>query len=138
MDNLLQKTLNATTWIFASDQSGNMSVGIKQTGKFQHSSFLAGGLVKNAENHPNIQPADKPQDIVILETIDEAKEASGSKYGNANDEAPYDEWESEDDLDDNSSTAPEIRQQSETQGQKTQSKHSRALKLRDSTDRVSI
>ncbi|WAR61585.1 hypothetical protein PtB15_12B275 [Puccinia triticina] len=79
---------------------------------------------------------DKPQDIVILETIDEAKEASGSEYGNANDEAPYNEWESEDDLDDNSSTAAEICQQSDTQGQKTQSKHSRALKLRDLTDRI--
>ncbi|KAA1127485.1 hypothetical protein PGTUg99_037188 [Puccinia graminis f. sp. tritici] len=45
MDNLLRKTLNANTWIFVADQSGNMYVGIKQTGKFQHSSFLAGSHV---------------------------------------------------------------------------------------------
>jgi len=45
MDNLLRKTLNANTWIFVVDRSGNMYVGIKQTGKFQHSSFLAGSHV---------------------------------------------------------------------------------------------
>ncbi|KAI7962198.1 hypothetical protein MJO28_000292 [Puccinia striiformis f. sp. tritici] len=45
MDNLLRKTLNANTWIFVADQAGNMYVGIKQTGKFQHSSFLAGSYV---------------------------------------------------------------------------------------------
>lgn len=45
MDNLLRKTLNANTWIFVVDRSGNMYVGIKQTGRFQHSSFLAGSHV---------------------------------------------------------------------------------------------
>lgn len=45
MDRLLRKTLNANTWIFVADRSGNLYVGVKQTGKFQHSSFLAGSHV---------------------------------------------------------------------------------------------
>ncbi|WAQ81385.1 hypothetical protein PtA15_1A726 [Puccinia triticina] len=45
MENLLQKTLNANTWILVADQSGNMYVGIKQTGEFQHSSLLTGSHV---------------------------------------------------------------------------------------------
>lgn len=45
MDNLLRKTLNANTWIFVADKSGNLYVGLKQTGRFQHSSFLGGSDV---------------------------------------------------------------------------------------------
>lgn len=45
MDNLLRKTLNANTWIFVADKHGHLYVGLKQTGRFQHSSFLGGGDV---------------------------------------------------------------------------------------------
>lgn len=45
IDTLLRKTLNVNTWIFVADRFGNLYVGIKQTGRFQHSSFLGGGQV---------------------------------------------------------------------------------------------
>ncbi|MBW0510174.1 hypothetical protein O181_049889 [Austropuccinia psidii MF-1] len=45
MDNLLRQTLNTNTWIFVADRHANLYIGIKQTGKFQHSSFLGGSHV---------------------------------------------------------------------------------------------
>lgn len=48
MDKLLRQTLGANTWIYVSDESFNIFIGIKETGLFQHSSFLAGGIVTSA------------------------------------------------------------------------------------------
>lgn len=45
---LLRKTVRRNTWIFVSDKHFNIFIGIKDTGTFQHSSFLAGGLVTSA------------------------------------------------------------------------------------------
>ncbi|PRP78159.1 hypothetical protein PROFUN_07338 [Planoprotostelium fungivorum] len=45
---LLKKTLLPNTWIFVTDESLNMYVGPKESGKFQHSSFLSGGRVTAA------------------------------------------------------------------------------------------
>lgn len=45
---LLRKTVRRNTWIFISDKHFNIFIGIKDTGTFQHSSFLAGGLVTSA------------------------------------------------------------------------------------------
>ncbi|CAH7674229.1 hypothetical protein PPACK8108_LOCUS9141 [Phakopsora pachyrhizi] len=45
MDHLLRKPLSVNTWIFVADKNGNLYVGIKHPGKFQHSSFLAGSYV---------------------------------------------------------------------------------------------
>lgn len=48
MDKLLRKTVGVNTWIYVSDESFNIFIGIKETGLFQHSSFLAGGIVTSA------------------------------------------------------------------------------------------
>ncbi|KAJ7071115.1 hypothetical protein C8F01DRAFT_416271 [Mycena amicta] len=48
VDRLLRKTVQRNTWIFCSDKHFNVFVGIKQTGTFQHSSLLAGGVVTSA------------------------------------------------------------------------------------------
>ncbi|KAK7694943.1 hypothetical protein QCA50_002131 [Cerrena zonata] len=66
LDRLLRKTLRRNTWIYVSDKNFNIFVGIKsmhsgdpsfdslltditvEPGTFQHSSFLAGGLVTSA------------------------------------------------------------------------------------------
>ncbi|CAH7665904.1 hypothetical protein PPACK8108_LOCUS198 [Phakopsora pachyrhizi] len=45
MDHLLRKPLSVNTWIFVADKNGNLYIGIKHPGKFQHSSFLAGSHV---------------------------------------------------------------------------------------------
>ncbi|WWD16577.1 hypothetical protein CI109_101005 [Kwoniella shandongensis] len=45
---LLRKTVRRNTWIYVSDMNLNLFVGIKQSGSFQHSSFLAGGKVTSA------------------------------------------------------------------------------------------
>ncbi|OWZ32685.1 IQ domain-containing calmodulin-binding protein [Cryptococcus neoformans var. grubii Br795] len=45
---LLRKTVRRNTWIYVSDMKLNLFVGIKQSGAFQHSSFLAGGKVTSA------------------------------------------------------------------------------------------
>ncbi|OCF57996.1 IQ domain-containing calmodulin-binding protein [Kwoniella mangroviensis CBS 10435] len=45
---LLRKTVRRNTWIYVSDMKLNLFVGIKQSGNFQHSSFLAGGKVTSA------------------------------------------------------------------------------------------
>ncbi|KAJ7492706.1 hypothetical protein FB451DRAFT_1389061 [Mycena latifolia] len=44
VDRLLRKTVKRNTWIYVSDKNFNMFVGIKQTGTFQHSSLLSGGV----------------------------------------------------------------------------------------------
>lgn len=48
MDALLRKTVQANTWIYVLNARRELYVGIKQTGKFQHSSFLFGGRVLSA------------------------------------------------------------------------------------------
>ncbi|KAI1793831.1 hypothetical protein LXA43DRAFT_998589 [Ganoderma leucocontextum] len=48
LEKLLRKTVRRDTWIYVSDKNFNMFVGIKDSGSFQHSSFLAGGLVTSA------------------------------------------------------------------------------------------
>ncbi|XAO23003.1 hypothetical protein I312_101780 [Cryptococcus bacillisporus CA1280] len=45
---LLRKTVRRNTWIYVSDMKLNLFVGIKHSGTFQHSSFLAGGKVTSA------------------------------------------------------------------------------------------
>ncbi|KAK7050871.1 hypothetical protein VNI00_004983 [Paramarasmius palmivorus] len=45
---LLRKTVQRNTWIWVTDRNYNLFVGIKDTGKFQHSTFLGGGLVTSA------------------------------------------------------------------------------------------
>ncbi|KAL5535494.1 hypothetical protein ACEPAF_3588 [Sanghuangporus sanghuang] len=45
---LLRKTVRRNTWIYVADRQFNLYIGIKNTGTFQHSSFLAGGLVISA------------------------------------------------------------------------------------------
>ncbi|WVO13258.1 hypothetical protein L204_100871 [Cryptococcus depauperatus] len=45
---LLRKTVRRNTWIYVSDMKLNLFVGIKKSGTFQHSSFLAGGKVTSA------------------------------------------------------------------------------------------
>jgi hypothetical protein len=40
---LLRKSVRKNTWIFVSDTAGRLYVGIKDSGAFQHSSFLQGG-----------------------------------------------------------------------------------------------
>ncbi|KAH8120288.1 hypothetical protein DFH11DRAFT_49324 [Phellopilus nigrolimitatus] len=49
-DMVLRKTVRRNTWIYVavSDKHFNLFIGIKDTGAFQHSSFLAGGLVTSA------------------------------------------------------------------------------------------
>lgn len=52
MNRLLRKTTRPNTWIFVSDTRFRLYIGIKQSGAFQHSSFLHGarlaaaGLIK--------------------------------------------------------------------------------------------
>lgn len=48
MDVLLRKTINSNTWIYVADTQGNLYVGIKSTGGFQHSSFMFGATVASA------------------------------------------------------------------------------------------
>jgi len=48
MDRLLRKTVKRNTWIYVSDKNFNLFIGIKETGSFQHSSFMSGGLVTSA------------------------------------------------------------------------------------------
>lgn len=48
MNHLLSKTTKKNTWIFATDKNMRLYVGIKQSGAFQHSSFLHGGRLAAA------------------------------------------------------------------------------------------
>ncbi|CAK4031345.1 IQ domain-containing IQM4-like [Lecanosticta acicola] len=48
MNHLLRKTTKSNTWIFVADTSFRLYVGIKQSGAFQHSSFLKGARVSAA------------------------------------------------------------------------------------------
>lgn len=48
MDALLRKTVSQNTWIYVLNSRRELYVGLKQTGKFQHSSFLYGGRVLSA------------------------------------------------------------------------------------------
>ncbi|KAF7436724.1 hypothetical protein PC9H_003557 [Pleurotus ostreatus] len=48
LNRLLRKTVRRNTWIYVSDKNFNIFIGIKETGEFQHSSFLGGGLVTSA------------------------------------------------------------------------------------------
>lgn len=48
MNHLLRKTTKKNTWIFVADSSMRLYVGIKQSGAFQHSSFLKGARVAAA------------------------------------------------------------------------------------------
>jgi len=48
MNNLLRKTTKKNTWIFVADTSFRLYIGIKQSGAFQHSSFLHGGRISSA------------------------------------------------------------------------------------------
>lgn len=45
---LLRKSVKKNTWIFVADTSFRLYVGIKQSGAFQHSSFLQGGRISAA------------------------------------------------------------------------------------------
>lgn len=45
---LLKKTVSRNTWIYVTDRNFNLFVGIKETGSFQHSSFLGGAWVTSA------------------------------------------------------------------------------------------
>lgn len=48
MNHLLRKTTKKNTWIFVADTSMRLYIGIKQSGAFQHSSFLHGARVAAA------------------------------------------------------------------------------------------
>ncbi|PNS20253.1 IQ domain-containing protein IQM5 [Sphaceloma murrayae] len=48
MNSLLRKTTKKNTWIFVADTSFRVYLGIKQSGAFQHSSFLHGARVSAA------------------------------------------------------------------------------------------
>ncbi|OQN95815.1 hypothetical protein B0A48_18100 [Cryoendolithus antarcticus] len=48
MNHLLRKTTKTNTWIFVADTSFRLYLGIKQSGAFQHSSFLHGARVAAA------------------------------------------------------------------------------------------
>lgn len=48
MTRLLRKTTRKNTWIFVADTSFRLYIGIKQSGAFQHSSFLHGARVSAA------------------------------------------------------------------------------------------
>ena len=48
MNRLLRKSVKKKTWIFVADTSMNMYVGIKQSGSFQHSSFMRGSRISSA------------------------------------------------------------------------------------------
>ncbi|KAL2755805.1 hypothetical protein ACRALDRAFT_2122599 [Sodiomyces alcalophilus JCM 7366] len=47
-DKLLRKSVRKNTWIFVADTSFRVYVGIKDSGVFQHSSFLQGGRISAA------------------------------------------------------------------------------------------
>jgi hypothetical protein len=47
-DKLLRKTVRKNTWIFVADTSFRLYIGIKASGAFQHSSFLAGSRISAA------------------------------------------------------------------------------------------
>ncbi|KAN0059621.1 hypothetical protein ACQY0O_008190 [Thecaphora frezii] len=47
-DMMLRKTIGSNTWIYVFNHRGELYVGLKQTGYFQHSSFLYGGRVLSA------------------------------------------------------------------------------------------
>ncbi|RXK41274.1 hypothetical protein M231_01424 [Tremella mesenterica] len=47
-NDLLRKTVRRNTWIYVCDMKMNMFVGIKKSGLFQHSSFIAGGKLTSA------------------------------------------------------------------------------------------
>ena len=48
LNHILQSTTKKNTWIFVADTSMRLYIGIKQSGAFQHSSFLHGGRVSAA------------------------------------------------------------------------------------------
>ena len=48
LNRLMRTTVKKNTWIFAADTSMNLYVGIKQSGAFQHSSFLHGSRISAA------------------------------------------------------------------------------------------
>ena len=48
LNHLLQKTTKKNTWIFVADTSFRLYIGIKQSGAFQHSSFLHGSRIAAA------------------------------------------------------------------------------------------
>lgn len=48
LNRLLRNTTKKNTWIFVVDNSFRLYVGIKQSGAFQHSSFLHGARVSAA------------------------------------------------------------------------------------------
>lgn len=48
LNRLLRKSTKKNTWIFVADTSMNLYVGIKQSGSFQHSSFINGSRVSAA------------------------------------------------------------------------------------------
>ncbi|CAD0113166.1 unnamed protein product [Aureobasidium uvarum] len=48
MNNLLRKTTKKNTWIFVCDTQLRIYIGIKQSGAFQHSSFLKGARILSA------------------------------------------------------------------------------------------
>jgi hypothetical protein len=48
LNHLLRKTVKPNTWIFVADTSFRLYVGIKQSGAFQHSSFLHGARIAAA------------------------------------------------------------------------------------------
>ena len=48
MNRLLRKTTKKNTWIYVTDKQYRLYLGIKQSGAFQHSSFLHGGRVTGA------------------------------------------------------------------------------------------
>ncbi|THV07694.1 hypothetical protein K435DRAFT_265613 [Dendrothele bispora CBS 962.96] len=48
LNRMLRKTVRRNTWIYVTDKNYNLFIGIKDTGAFQHSSFLGGGLATAA------------------------------------------------------------------------------------------
>lgn len=48
LNQLLQKSVKPNSWIFVADTSFRLYLGIKQSGAFQHSSFLNGGRISSA------------------------------------------------------------------------------------------
>jgi hypothetical protein len=48
LNQLLQRTVKPNSWIFVADTSSRLYVGIKQSGSFQHSSFLHGSRISAA------------------------------------------------------------------------------------------
>jgi hypothetical protein len=48
LNRLLQKSVRPNSWIFVADTSNRLYIGIKQSGAFQHSSFLHGSRISAA------------------------------------------------------------------------------------------